>query len=578
MLKRRLDQLGIARSLREMSRLLDLAAEPRFKVRAYDRAAQVLERLGTDVGRLIEKDRLTELPGIGPRLAAVISELYRTGSAKALEKLREHHPKGASDLSLIPELSLARIKALSGAGIETVPQLKEAGTGGRLRTIKGIGTTTERRILERIRRLEGPPRVLLPEAASAGVDLLAHLGQAPGVVEADVAGTFRRRTETVDELVLVLASTKPTAVLDYVRSASFLSSGKRKGHTVRAALPGGLPVEIRVVAPRRYTTELLFATGAPAHIDRLQRIARTRRLKLEPSGLSGVGRASAFSIRSEAELYRSLGLAAIPPELREDEGEIEAALEGTSFDDLVSKSDVRGMVHCHTVYSDGRHTIEQMAKAADALGMEYLTITDHSPTASYAGGLSIDRLEAQWDEIARVQEKVAVRLLRGSEVDILADGALDYPDHVLEQLDIIIASVHQRYRLDAAQMTGRLSRAMSHPYFKIWGHALGRLVLSRPPIDCRVEEVLDVIAASPAAVEINGDPRRLDMAPPWIRAARERGIRFVISTDAHAVADYRNLQYGVDMARRGWVRHGEVLNGLEADAFARAVSPTGRRT
>jgi DNA polymerase (family X) len=578
MLKGRLDQLGLARSLREMARLLDLAAEPRFKVRAYDRAAQVLERLGTDVGRLIEKDRLTELPGIGPRLAAVISELYRTGSTKALEKLREHHPKGASDLSLIPELSLARIKALSGAGIETVPQLKEAGTRGRLRTIKGIGAGTERRILERIRRLEGPPRVLLPEAASAGEDLLAHLGQAPGVVEADVGGGLRRRTETVDELVLVLASTKPTAALDYVRSASFLSSGKRKGHTVRAVLPGGLPVEIRVVAPRRYATELLFATGAPAHIDRLQRIARTRRLKLEPPGLSSVGRATAFSIRSEAELYRSLGLPAIPPELREDEDEIEAALEGTSFDDLVSRSDVRGMVHCHTVYSDGRHTVEQMAKAADALGMEYLTITDHSPTASYAGGLSIDRLGAQWEEIARVQENVAVRLLRGSEVDILADGALDYPDHVLEQLDIIIASVHQRYRLDAAQMTGRLSRAMSHPYFKIWGHALGRLVLSRPPIDCRVEEVLDVIAASPAAVEINGDPRRLDMAPPWIRAARERGIRFVISTDAHAVADYRNLQYGVDMARRGWVRRGEVLNGLGADAFARAVSPTGGRT
>ena len=219
-----------------------------------------------------------------------------------------------------------------------------------------------------------------------------------------------------------------------------------------------------------------------------------------------------------------------------------------------------------------------MARAADALRMEYLTITDHSPAASYAGGLSVDRLKAQWEEIARVQETVSVRLLRGSEVDILADGALDYPDSILEQLNVVIASVHQRFRLDAAQMTRRLTRAMAHPCFKIWGHALGRLVLSRPPIDCRVEEVLDVVAASRAAVEINGDPRRLDMAPRWLRAARERGIRFVISTDAHAAAEYRNLQYGVAMARRGWVRRGEVLNVLGAEAFARAVSPAGPET
>jgi Histidinol phosphatase and related hydrolases of the PHP family len=304
-------------------------------------------------------------------------------------------------------------------------------------------------------------------------------------------------------------------------------------------------------------------------------VARQRRLKLDPSGLSPVGRGGPVTVGSEDDVYGALGLPPIPPELREGEGEVEAALDGTLPDDLVSSNDVQGMVHCHTVYSDGRHTVEQMARAAEGLGMKYLTITDHSPAASYAGGLSIHRLEAQWEEIARVQESVTVKLLRGSEVDILADGALDYPDRILEQLDIIIASVHKRFRLDAAQMTRRLTRAMAHPCFKIWGHALGRLVLSRPPIECCVEEVLDVIAASRAAVEINGDPRRLDLAPRWIRAARERGIRFVISTDAHAVADYRNLQFGVDMARRGWVRRGEVLNALGAQAFARAVSPAG---
>jgi len=573
----KVDHLAIARRLREMARLLELAGQPRFKVRAYDRAAQVLEGLSSDLGRLVAEERLTELHGIGPRLAAVISELYRTGSSQGLEKLRLQYPSGAADLSRIPELGLGRIKALSGAGVTTIAQLKEAAEKGRLRALKGIGEGTERRILERIRRLEAPPRLLLPAADDAAEELLAYLREAPGTVAAEVAGGARRRTETVDDLVFVLASTKPAEALDHVRSASFLSTGGRDGHIVRGSLPGSLPVEVRVVAPRRYPTELLFATGAPAHTERLQHVARQRRLKLETSGLSSVGRAGLVAVGSEDDVYRALGLPPIPPELREGEGEIEAALDGTLPEDLVSSNDVQGMVHCHTVYSDGRHTVEQMARAAEGLGMKYLTITDHSPAASYAGGLSIDRLEAQWEEIARVQQSVTVTLLRGSEVDILADGALDYPDRILEQLDIVIASVHQRFRLDAAQMTRRLTRAMAHPCFKIWGHALGRLVLSRPPIECRVEEVLDVIAISRAAVEINGDPRRLDLAPRWIRAARARGIRFVISTDAHAVADYRNLQFGVDMARRGWVRRGEVLNALGAQAFARAVSPAGRR-
>ena len=578
MAKGKLDRLGIARALREMARLLDLTGEAQFKVRAYDRAAHALERLSANLGRLVEEERLTELHGIGPRLAAVVSELYLTGSSKALEKLRREYPRGAAELSRIPELGLRRIKMLSAAGIETMSQLKDACEQGRLRAVKGIGERTEQRILDRIRELEGPAPILLPDATEAAEELLAYLRHAPGTVATGVAGGLRRCTETVDKLVLVLASTKPAAAANHVRSAPFLSDGEREGLVVRATLPDGLPVEVRVVAPRTYPTQMLFATGAPAHVERLQRIAEKRHLKLEPSSLLRSPRATRLPVESEADVYRSLALPMIPPEVREDEGEIEAAVLGTLPDDLVDRDDIRGMVHCHTVYSDGRHTVEQMAKAADALGMEYLTITDHSPAASYAGGLSVDRLKAQWEEIARVQESVSVRLLRGSEVDILADGALDYPDSILEQLNIVIASVHQRFRLDAAQMTRRLTRAMAHPCFKIWGHALGRLVLSRPPIDCRVEEVLDVVATSRAAVEINGDPRRLDMAPRWLRAARERGIRFVISTDAHAVAEYRNLQYGVAMARRGWVRRGEVLNVLGAQVFARAVSPAGAQT
>jgi DNA polymerase (family 10) len=278
-------------------------------------------------------------------------------------------------------------------------------------------------------------------------------------------------------------------------------------------------------------------------------------------------------VRSERDIYRHLGLPFIIPEMREGAGEIEAAAAGRLPGEPLEPADIRGMVHCHTTYSDGVHTIEEMARGADALGLEYLTITDHSPTASYARGLTVDRLRRQWDEIARVQETVRVRLLRGTESDILADGSLDYPDAILAQLDVVIASIHHRHRMDAAQMTRRLVTAMRHPRFKVWGHALGRYVLRRPPFDCHVEEILDALAASRGAIEVNGDPHRLDMEPRWIREARRRGIAFVVSTDAHSVGAFANLRWAVDMARRGWLTRRDVLNALSVDEFRAAVRP-----
>jgi len=263
----------------------------------------------------------------------------------------------------------------------------------------------------------------------------------------------------------------------------------------------------------------------------------------------------------------------VPPELREDAGEIETAAQGRLPEGLVELADVQGMVHCHTTYSDGKNSIEQMAKGAEALGMKYLTISDHSPTASYAGGVKLDRLKRQWDEISAVQEKVNVRLLRATESDILADGSLDYPGRILEKFDVIIASIHARYKMEEDQMTRRVTRAMRQPWFKIWGHALGRLIQRRPPFACRVEEILDVIAESRAAIEINGDPYRLDMEPRWLREARKRKIKFVISTDAHSVNAMNNLKYGVGIARRGWVQGKEVLNTLSVKQFQKTVKP-----
>jgi len=561
----RADRPTIARALREMAGLLDAAGGETFKARAYARGAEVLERLDADLGELVEARRLTSLPGIGPALAAMITDLYQTGRSQTLEEQRGRVPAGAVELSRIPRLGLDKIAALHAAlGIRTLDDLEAACVAGRVRTVKGIGERTERRILEAIRKLREPEaqHVLLPEALAIADAMSNHLGKTPGIVGVDAAGDLRRWYESVDRLSMVVASDRPDDTMKHAARAPLLNEVTSRGKQVlEGRLASGLPLRVEVVSRPAYASALLRATGSAAHVQRVERLARERGVEL-------VG-------ESEAEIYRSLGLPYIAPELREGEDEIEAAMAGSLPTDLVRAEDLKGLVHCHTVFSDGQHTVEEMARAADVLGMEYMTITDHSPAAAYAGGLTVDRLKAQWEEIARVQERVSVRLLRGTESDILADGSLDYPDAILEQLDVIIASIHRRHRMNADQMTERLVRAMELPCFKIWGHGLGRLILSRPPVECRVEEVLDAAAGGRAAVEINGDPKRLDLPPRWLKAARERGIRFVVSTDAHSVPELGNVRYGVAMARRGWIERREVLNTRSAQEFVKSVAPTG---
>jgi DNA polymerase (family 10) len=381
----------------------------------------------------------------------------------------------------------------------------------------------------------------------------------------EVAGAVRRWKETVGTVRLVAACERPGEALESFLARRPLAQVERLGEgELRARLGGGLGLEVSLVPPRGFAAALVRKTSSYAHLGKLEARARERGLSLET-----------LEAPCERAVYRQLGLPEIPPELREDAGEIEAALAGDDFADLVTLDDVVGMIHCHTTHSDGKASIEEMALAAQAMGMRYLTITDHSPTASYAGGLTVDRLQQQWAEIADVQARVNIRLLRGTESDLLADGALDYPPEVLERFEVIIASVHNRFHLDEEESTRRLVRAMQLPFFKIWGHPLGRLVLKREPIACRIDEVLDAVASSRAAVEINGDPYRLDLAPEHIRKARRRAIRFVISTDAHGLGDLENLAYGVAMARRGGVRRDEVLNTRSADEFRTAVRPVG---
>jgi DNA polymerase (family 10) len=562
----------IAETLREIGRLLELKGENPFKARAYERGARILEQLQGDLDSLVSNHQLTEIGGIGKALATVIEEIHRTGRSAMLEQMRQDLPEGAVELSAIPGLNLKKIVALhDGLKITSIADLKTACEKGQVQKIPGFGQKSEAKILAAIEKHETrPERMLLDRALEEAERLLDHVRRISEVGAAEIAGALRRRKESVAGIKIVVSTENPEAVLaHFLRYPSVTDTLEETDHRCVAQLAGGLRAELALVAPVEYMPALHSWTGSKKHCAKLAALAQTKGLALPPQRSR---RSDKVQLKDEKEIYDRLNLQYVPPELREDSGEIEAAMAGT-LPTPVLLEDIQGIIHCHTTYSDGQNSIEEMALAAQAMGMKYLTITDHSPSAFYARGVKQDRLMAQWDEIDWVQNRVKIKLLRGTESDILESGSLDYPDRILEQFDIIIASIHVRAKMDADQMTRRLITAMQSPFFKVWGHPLGRLIHSRAPLECRMEEVLDALAQSRAAIEVNGDPRRLDLEPRWIREARQRGIKFVISTDAHSARNLRNLQHGVSMARRGWLTRGEVLNTMSGDDFRKAVRP-----
>ncbi len=563
--KPQLDRFGVAAALQEIAQLMDLkGGQFRFKAKAYNAGARAIQGVA-DLDRLVREDRLTTLPRIGDALASQIKQLYLTGESSVLNGLRQEFPKGVVELSAVPGLSIEKIRQLQEElGITSIAELKAAAEAGQLRTLKGFGPKTEQRLLTHISTpVQKPKRRLhLHHAWNTADEVVNYLKAIDGVIDVSVAGSLRRWEETVGVIDIVAAANDPAALIEkFLQSPLILSSHIEDENTCVAQFADGAQFWLTAVPPKEFGVTLFVKTGSQAHIEKV--MAHAERKKISFARLP----------RTEEDVYKRLGMSYIPPELREDQGEIEAALAKKIPEDLVTETDIKGQVHCHTTYSDGIHTLEAMVRGAEEMGMKYITITDHSPTAIYANGLKLDRLKRQWDEIDEVQEKVSIKILRGTESDIIASGELDYPDAVLEKFDVIVASIHARYKMDGAKMTERITTAMRYPIFKIWGHALGRLLQRRPPFECDVEKILDVIAESKAAIEINGDPYRLDLEPRWVREARKRKIKFVISTDAHSVKAMNNIKYGVAMARRGWVTRKEVLNTLNTSAFAKAVKP-----
>jgi DNA polymerase (family 10) len=538
----------IAAQLREIAIYFDLDGD-RHRAIAYDRAAKSIEA-ANGFQRLLDEGRLEELPSIGPSIARTVGDLARRGSATVLDTLRAKWPMVIVELAQLPYVGVIKARKIHEAFAPLdLDAVAAACRAGALRTIKGFGETSEAKILAAIeeRRTRGN-RALHMDAEQHAISIAAHLRADPAATRVEIAGPVRRWIEIVDHLAFAVETEHADAIVERFRSYALIT-GVEAGHDhITARLADGMRCDVYLAPKARFGWALVCATGSPEHVELLR------------------ARGADAIQGDEADVYRTLNIPFVPPELRDGSDEL-----GTDWSDLVAEADVTTACHCHTTYSDGRHTITEMVEAAAARGLQAITITDHSAAASYAGGLDADKLRAQADEIRGLTPPI--RILRGTEADILADGSIDVPHELVHDLDLIIASVHQRYKLDEDAMTQRLVTAMRQPFFKIWGHALGRLVLKRDPIKVRLDEILDAAAESRVAIEINGDPHRLDLDPINARAASARGIPFVLSTDAHSTGNLAYVRWAAAMARRARIRKHQVLNTLPPDELAAKIAP-----
>lgn len=552
-----------ARVLAEIAVLLELHAADRFRSRAFAAAARALEGTDRDLAALAREGELASLPGVGPAIAAVLSELVLTGRSGLHEELVEATPVGLFDLMRLPGLGTKRIRELhERLGIDSLDSLEAAAREGRIAVLSGFGLKTQEKLLEGIafaRAVLG--RRLFPRAMEVAQRLADALEARDEVVRVEVAGVVRRRLEVADRVELVASSRATGATLEAFRGLNGVSDTRVTGSDLaEGRLSDGLPVRLRCVEPGRFAAALLWETGSDAHLRDLAAHAEARGMRIDREGV-WKGRKQVEGADEEA-LYSALGLQYLPPELREGLGEVALAAAG-AVPALVEREDLRGTFHCHTTASDGRATLTEMAEGAAERGWEYLGIADHSRTAAYAGGLSVQALEAQRREIARLSGRAkahGVRLFAGTESDILADGSLDYPDDTLAALDYVVGSVHSAFRIPREAMTERIVRAVRHPRLTILGHATGRLLLRREGYAVDTDAVIAAAAEAGKIIEINASPNRLDLDWREVRKAAAAGVLIAIDPDAHTVRELDYVGYGVNMARKAGLEPRQILN------------------
>jgi len=564
----------IARILDEMGTLLEVRGENAFRCRAYHTAAQALKTLPSDLSEMIADGSLAEVPGIGSTMLAKITQLSTTGHLPAFEDLKKATPPGLVALLRVPGLGPKKIKTLhDDLKVESLADLRAAGESGRIAGLKGFGAKTEARILEGIDFLESVgDRILQSTARRLIAPIFQALKGQPGLIRAEVCGSLRRRSETIGDLDILFSSADPAPILDaFVKLpevARVLAHGPTKA-SVR--LLDGVQCDLRGVADDQFPFALHYFTGSKAHNIAMRRRAIDRGLKLSEYGLDGPD--GPVACRTEEDLFRALGLAYIPPELREDEGEFDLAEQGP-IPRLVDRADLTGTFHCHTDWSDGGATLIEMVEAAREAGLSYLGIADHSKSAGYAGGLSVDRVRQQWAEIDALNAKLGkkFRVYKGTECDILADGSLDYPDEILEGFDYVVASVHSGFGMDRPTMTARIVRAVRNPHVTMLGHPTGRLLLARDGYAVDLDAVIEAAGESGTMIEINANPHRLDLDSTHVRKARPLGIPIPINPDAHATSGFADLDYGIGVARKAGLSPSEVFNARDPADVARTLA------
>lgn len=563
--------LEIAALLLEIGDLLDLAGADAFKVRAYRRAAQTMESLGEDVAEVYARGGLQGLPGVGKAMAGKVADYLEHGRIELLERLRAELPAGLKEMLHVPGMGVRTVALLyRRLGIASLDELEVAVRARRLRELPGMGPKKEGAILAGLlamrRRAERAP---LFTALPLANELAAQLSRLPGVSAAAVTGSIRRRRELVGDIDLVAASREPRRVVAaFAALPQVTAVVLQEEDRCTVETGSGRRAKLRVVAPEAYPAALIWFTGSAAHQARLVERAGALGLTLSDRGLFAAGGAP-VPADDEAAIYRCLGLDFVPPELREDRGEVAAAAAG-ALPRLIDTGDIRGDLHSHTHWSDGTASLAEMAAAARRRGYAYLAVCDHSQSLTVAGGLSPERLRQQGEEIARLNAGWSdFRLLRGVEVDILKDGSLDLPDAVLAAMDVVVASVHSGFRMDGESMTARIVRALQNPHVDILGHATGRLLGRRDGYAVNLEQVLAAAQQTGTAVEINASPDRLDIDDVWAYRARTLGIRLAVNTDAHAADSLGDIGYGIGQARRAWLQPGDVINTMElADLLA----------
>lgn len=570
----------IARVLFEIADLLEIKGENPFKVRAYHRAAQAIENLATPLSDMRGHRPFTDIPGVGASIAEKIEELLDSGVSRFHQDLLAEFPASLADLLAIPEVGPRKAQMLHDQlGITSVDELEQAARVGRLRALKGFGEKTEANILRGIERLRvHRARLPLAEAHPLAMEAVENLLLAAPIDRIEPAGSIRRMRDTIGDIDILVTSSDPAEVMRIFVGLPLAHEVLAQGPTKTSILTSdGAQMDVRVVEPDSFGAALQYFTGSKDHNVRLRELAVRRGLRLSEYGVFEVKTERRIASVTEEEVYAALDLPLIPPELREDRGEIAAAQCG-ELPHLIEVEDIKGDLHVHTTRTDGHHSVEEMALTARGRGYKYIAICDHSRSVGMAGGLFEDDLLHHAAEIRDVNKRVTgITILAGTECDIRRDATLDYSDDALAQLDFVIAAVHSGFKMDAASMTSRIIDAMHNPYVDALAHPTGRIIGRRDPYEVDVERLLAAAAELGVALEINSYPDRLDLRDVHARRAKEAGVKIVINTDAHDCDHLRLITYGVATARRGWLEPSDVLNTLPLTQLRKSLRRNARR-